>query len=287
MYAALLNSTLVLAISEAQLVRTGKKALNQSAYQCPNCGGRVLLSVASKQAFFRHHRSLTTGGGEKAEHHGLKLTLLAALVANGFPAKTEVVLAGGAIRADVLVHSQLAFEIQCAPLGLAEYRQRHQCYQQEQIRDIWIVGRRHFLQSKIKASQCQYFRYAPGWGDYYLEADYARQRLCLSYQVHQAPISRHLYYFRAYFALDDQGLAALWQFQPAEQPVAFSASREQAYLRQQIQQRTRLGQEIAAALYQAGLTVTDLPDQLFRHSRRPGTRNPVLQWLDTKKHSLQ
>ena len=55
MYAAMLDKKLVLAVSEAYLVNSRQKKLNQEIYRCPHCNKKVILIVSEKKsAFFKH-----------------------------------------------------------------------------------------------------------------------------------------------------------------------------------------------------------------------------------------
>ena len=85
MYAAMLDKKLVLAVSEAYLVNSRQKKLNQEIYRCPHCNKKVILIVSEKKsAFFKHLTSYTNLMGEKEEHHQSKMLFKAALTAAGF-----------------------------------------------------------------------------------------------------------------------------------------------------------------------------------------------------------
>lgn len=104
MYAAMLNKKLVLAVSEAYLVNSKQKKLNQEIYRCPHCNKKVILIMSErKAAFFKHLINYNNLMGEKEEHHQSKMLLKSALTAAGFDATVEVPLAEGQLRADVLV----------------------------------------------------------------------------------------------------------------------------------------------------------------------------------------
>lgn len=169
MYAAILNQKLVLAINEAEQVSKGLKKLNQESYLCPSCRHRMILILSEeKKPFFKHFYQVK-GTGEKEEHLQAKQLLCTALKANGFRADIEVPLLDQQLRADVLVENRLSFEVQCAPLSGAEFAHRHALYKKLQIKDIWIVGKRHYLKNKINRSQKIFLRYSTQWQWYYLE----------------------------------------------------------------------------------------------------------------------
>lgn len=284
MYAALLAGKLVLAKSEEILVRSGQKTLNRDNYRCPRCHKRVLLGLAQKRsAFFYHLPKNTPMTGEKAEHLQLKLGLKAALAACGWPSKIEAVLADGEVRADILASSKLAFEIQCAPLSLSEYRRRHLTYRRLGIQDIWIVGRRHYLKPSLKQSQLIYFRHNEVWGDYYLECDSQKQRLYLRHHVLEEPIRNRLVWKSASFSIDEQGLAEFWEYKAPAKTYSLDARQQKAYLYDQLRRQTRLGLKIGEELYLKGLSIEDLPDAVFGKFRRPGASNCVSQFLQKKE----
>ena len=154
MYAAILNQKLVLAINEAEQVSKGLKKLNQESYLCPSCRHRMILILSEeKKPFFKHFYQVK-GTGEKEEHLQAKQLLCTALKANGFRADIEVPLLDQQLRADVLVENRLSFEVQCAPLSGAEFAHRHALYKKLQIKDIWIVGKRHYLKNIRRWKPC-------------------------------------------------------------------------------------------------------------------------------------
>lgn len=149
MYAAILNKKLVLAINEAEQVSKGLKKLNQDNYTCPSCKHRMILILSEEKTPFFKHFYKVKGTGEKEEHSQAKNLLCTALKANGIKAETEVSLLEQQLRADVLVENKLAFEVQCAPLSEMEFNHRHGLYKNLHIKDIWIVGKRHYLKDKM------------------------------------------------------------------------------------------------------------------------------------------
>lgn len=179
MYAAMLNKKLVLAVDEACLVNARQKKLNRDNYHCPHCNKKVILVMSEqKAAFFKHLVKYSNLMGEKEEHHQSKMLLKSALTAAGFPAEVEIPLAEGQLRADVLATAKLAFEVQCAPLSQQEFNHRHQLYQKIGVKDIWIVGQRHYLKRRLKRTQLIFFRQNKAWGNYYLEINPQRNRFC-------------------------------------------------------------------------------------------------------------
>ncbi|MCI1290092.1 MAG: competence protein [Lactobacillus sp.] len=254
MYAALHHEQLVLASTEAQIVRA-----TRAKYRCPQCRRRVILVIAQDKTPYFQHLNFTGSGGEKQEHLLGKCELKAALTAAGWQARLEVPLADGQIRADVLASPNLAFEIQCAPLSAAEFAKRHGCYQDERITDVWLVGRRHFLRAKIKKTQVIYLRFNCRWHWYYLEIDVARHQLHLHYNLQQTAWRHCLYRQSRDFALDELGLQALWNFHPHLQVYQQSAEAERVYLQKQLQQKTKLGLAIGQRLYEQHQLLTNVP----------------------------
>ena len=63
----------------------------------------------------------------------------------GYQAKMEVNLAYRQLRADILMQNSISFEIQCSPISDIEFDHRHNLYEKIGIKDVWVVGRRHFL----------------------------------------------------------------------------------------------------------------------------------------------
>ncbi len=281
LYAALLNGKLVLAKSEAYLITIGQKKINYEKYCCPHCKKRVILIVSQKKtAFFKHFRSVDNLLGEKEEHHTSKLLLKTALTAAGFDAQVEIPLAERQLRADVLASPKLAFEVQCAPLSEKEFNHRHSLYRQIGVKDIWIVGRRHYLNHKIKKAQLIFMRENQLWQSYYLEIDPMNQLLRLKYNIVQEPITRVVYYQTQEFLLDEIGIKEFWRYQPNLKNYQLNPTGQKEYLRQQIKQKSKIGLQIAEKLYQKRISLDELPKSLFTKWRRPGERNTIEQYLD-------
>lgn len=283
MYAAFLNKKLVLAVEEERLVKLQQKNLNEDRYLCPHCQKRVILVLSqTKAAFFKHLRRYQSQMGEKEEHHNSKMLLKTAFTALGFNAQTEIPLADGQIRSDVLVSPKLSLEVQCAPLGLEEFNHRHQLYQKIGVLDLWIVGKRHYLKKKLKKTQLIFFRENKKWGSYYLEVDPSHQLLRLKYHILQAPISNNLVYQTQTFSLDEIGIKKFWKFKPESYQYLLNPQSQRQYLISQIRQSTKLGQKIAQKLYEHHLTVDQLPDSVFTTWRKPGEINQALNFLAKK-----
>ncbi|WEV40409.1 competence protein CoiA family protein [Lactobacillus sp. ESL0684] len=280
MYAALLNDKLVLAVAEAQLIKQHAKKIPQPQYFCPKCYQEVQLVTKVNQPYFKHFAQNNKSLGEKAEHAQSKRLLQCGLVAAGFKtASQEISLAQGRLRADVLANSQLAFEVQCAPLSSREFAHRHALYQQIKICDVWIVGKRHFLKHKIKKSQLIYFRKNQLWHDYYLEVDPSQEILRLKYNILLEPLVNELHYQTQEFRLTAQGLQALWQFSPELKHYKVDQVRQKNYLQNQLNQKTKVGLEIATQLYQQRLTVADLPTWVFHDFRQVTADNNITKYL--------
>ncbi|WEV71349.1 competence protein CoiA family protein [Lactobacillus sp. ESL0785] len=279
MYAALLNKNLVLAVTEADLIRRGEKRLVGQQYLCPRCHKRVQLIIKASKPYFKHRPRISHLQGEKEEHAMSKALLQSALCAAGFRAQTEVTLAAGQLRADVLASSQLAFEVQCAPLSKTEFTHRHQLYCQIGIADLWVVGRRHYLQAKIKTSQLIFFRKNQVWRTYYFEIDPYHRQLRLKYNVLLEPLTNKLHYQIEYFSLDATGLRALWQFQPALKQYEVQPAKQKHYLELQLAEKSKKGSQIAWQLYQRQMTINDLPSWVFGKMREVNYSDNVTQYF--------
>lgn len=280
MYAAMLNKKLVLAVSEAYLVNSRQKKLNQENYRCPHCNKKVILIISEKKsAFFKHLTTYLSLMGEKEEHHESKMLLKAALTAAGFNAEVEIPLADGQLRADVLATEKLAFEIQCAPLSDAEFKHRHSLYRKIGVTDIWIVGQRHYLKQNLKHTQLIFFRKNKKWGNYYLEVNPTNNCFCLKYNVCQEAITRRLHYQNKYFTLDEIGIKQFWQFRPQLRAYTCNPSEQKKYLQRQIKQKSKLGLKVSEMLYQQKISISDLPDSLFTKYRNPGDENIIVEYL--------
>lgn len=287
MYAAMLNKKLVLAVSEAYLVNSKQKKLNQEIYRCPHCNKKVILIMSErKAAFFKHLINYNNLMGEKEEHHQSKMLLKSALTAAGFDATVEVPLAEGQLRADVLVSKKLAFEVQCAPLSQTEFKHRHALYRKIGITDIWIVGKRHYLKRRLKQTQLIFFRENQKWGNYYLEINPKKHYFCLKYNVLQEPVTRKIYYQTKYFALDEMNIRNIWHFAPTKRCYLLNSASQKDYLKRQIMQKTKLGLKIGQLLYEQGLELEDLPEKIFTKWRKPGEENTVLHYLKIQKKRL-
>lgn len=285
MYAAILNQKLVTAVGEAAEIYRQEKVLNGVDYRCPHCHKRVILVISQHKLpffkHFRHHVSL----GEKEEHHLSKMMLKSAFTAIGFDAQVEVPLLDGQLRSDVLVSPKLALEVQCAPLSRSEFIHRHNLYRQIGITDLWIVGKRHYLQKQLKSTQLIFFRENIRWRHYYLEVDPNLGIIRLKYNVCQAPISRKLKYQIRSFPLDERGVAEFWSYRPQLRSLNFDRESERKYLERQIKQKSNIGARLAEKLYLARLSIDDLPEVIFSKSRHPGEKDNLSRYLEQRKTS--
>lgn len=265
MYAALLNGQLILA-----KLASGQ----QGQFRCPRCQKQVILVASQQRSPFFKHVCLSTGQGEEQEHFMSKCLLKSALTAAGLPARLEVPLAAGLIRADVLASPKLAFEVQCAPLSQAEFAYRHACYQEIKITDVWVVGQRHFLGKRLKSSQLIYVRKNTRWGAYYLEVRPNSHQLSLKYNIWQQPWQNRLFYQQCLFSLDEFGLAKLWHFEPELVRPRLDPNRQRAFLAVQIRRKTKMGRDLAQFLYEHQLQLAEVTEQAFACWREPGREPP-------------
>lgn len=284
MYAALLNKKLVLAVSEANLIYDGSKRLNYEKYYCPNCKKRVILVISQEKMPFFKHISLIKGEGEKDEHQQSKRLLCASLVANGLKAEMEVPLADQQLRADVLVHPNLSFEVQCAPLSNEEFQHRHMLYKKIGIKDVWIVGKRHYLNKKMKKSQKIFLRYSKIWDWYYLEINPFKGKIYLKYQIRLEPLIDNVIFHKKSFPLNENGVRELLLFKGSKAiNRQIDAQKQRSYLIRQLRQKTNLGRKIAAMMYELHLTVEDLPAKIFTRIRLPNEDLTIMQFLQHKR----
>lgn len=278
MYAALLNDTLVLAVEEAKLTKSNNKL--KKHYFCPHCEREVQLVYKDEQSYFKHIPSKVNLSGENEEHAQSKRILTQALRAVHFNAQTEVNLANGQLRADILAASNLAFEIQCAPLNKSEFRHRHFLYRQIGVKDIWIVGKRHFLRQNIKKSQLIFFRRNNFWREYYLEIDPFKKIIRLKYNVLLEPLTNKVHFQEEKFAISAKGLKKLWHFQPSLHKYHVNPKQQRRYLQMQLVHKSLKGMQIANLLYKKRQTIDDLPPWVFNSFRRINSPDNVSKYLN-------
>ena len=278
MYAALLNDTLVLAVEEAKLTKSNNKV--KKHYFCPHCEREVQLVYKDEQSYFKHIPSKVNLSGENEEHAQSKRILTQALRAVHFNAQTEVNLANGQLRADILAASNLAFEIQCAPLNKSEFRHRHFLYRQIDVKDIWIVGKRHFLRQNIKKSQLIFFRRNNFWREYYLEIDPFKKIIRLKYNVLLEPLTNKVHFQEEKFDISAQGLKKLWHFQPSLHKYHVNPKQQRRYLQVQLVHKSLKGMQIANLLYKKRQTIDDLPPWVFNSFRRINSPDNVSKYLN-------
>lgn len=278
MYAALLNDTLVLAVEEAKLTKSNNKV--KKRYFCPHCEREVQLVYKDEQSYFKHIPSKVNLSGENEEHAQSKRILTQALRAVHFNAQTEVNLANGQLRADILAASNLAFEIQCAPLNKSEFRHRHFLYRQIGVKDIWIVGKRHFLRQNIKKSQLIFFRRNNFWREYYLEIDPFKKIIRLKYNVLLEPLTNKVHFQEEKFDISAKGLKKLWHFQPSLHKYHVNPKQQRRYLQMQLVHKSLKGMQIANLLYKKRQTIDDLPPWVFNSFRRINSPDNVSKYLN-------
>ena len=278
MYAALLNDTLVLAVEEAKLTKSNNKV--KKHYFCPHCEREVQLVYKDEQSYFKHIPSKVNLSGENEEHAQSKRILTQALRAVHFNAQTEVNLASGQLRADILAALNLAFEIQCAPLNKSEFRHRHFLYGQIGVKDIWIVGKRHFLRQNIRKSQLIFFRRNNFWREYYLEIDPFKKIIRLKYNVLLEPLTNKVHFQEEKFDISAKGLKKLWHFQPSLHKYHVNPKQQRRYLQMQLVHKSLKGMQIANLLYKKRQTIDDLPPWVFNSFRRINSPDNVSKYLN-------
>ena len=278
MYAALLNNVLVLAVAEARISENERNI--ERHYFCPQCYREVQLIINSKTPYFKHIPSEVNLSGENKEHAQSKSLLTTALRAAHFNARMEVQLANGQLRADILASPNLAFEIQCAPLNKSEFRHRHLLYRQIGVKDIWIVGKRHFLGQYIKKSQLIFFRRNKPWHDYYLEINPDKLVISLKYNVLLEPLTNKIHWQKQNFTINAEGLKKLWHFKPALRKYYVDSAKQKQYLKMQLMQKSLNGMKIANNLYKRRQTIDDLPSWVFSNFRKINSPDNASKFLD-------
>lgn len=279
LYAALLNNKLVLAAVQAEIVKKKPEILSKKQYFCPHCKQQVQLIIKKSSAYFKHAARVGDLNGEKKEHQLSKFLLKKALQNANFPAQTEVTLANGQLRADVLASPKLAFEVQCAPLNRSEFWHRHNLYWRIGVKDIWLVGQRHFLHENFRKSQLIFFRKNKQWHDYYFEIDPYQKILRLKFNVLLEPITDKYHYQVENFSLDNTGLKKLWLFRPQLKKYYVNPTEQRNYLQRKIRHKTFTGMQIASMLYQKHMTIKDLPEWVFSNFRRVNTHSNEVEFF--------
>ena len=100
-------------------------------------------------------------------------------------------------RADVLWQHGAhlwAFEFQCAPLELAELRQRHEDYQRWRIREQWLLGATYLSQRRPSQGALKFMAYQAHWGYYLAFWQPERRQIQLFYHCQFRPPRTQLLY---------------------------------------------------------------------------------------------
>lgn len=279
MYAALVNEKLVTAYEEYSLLPNYQQ-LNTKIYRCPRCKKRVILIVSQSKAPFFKHYNVSQGKGEKEEHALSKQMLCTALVGAGYQAKMEVNLAYRQLRADILMQNSISFEIQCSPISDIEFDHRHNLYEKIGIKDVWVVGLRHFLHQQLRESQKKFLRFNQQWGWYYLEINPYEADISLKYNILLSPISRKLKYQIKKFSLDDLGIRKFFNFVPYLKRYSLpDVQFQRQYLHKKIQQKTGYGLQVAQLLYENRKSVEDIPVEILTQYYLPKQNCPLVQYL--------
>lgn len=269
MYAALLDEQLIMARDALDEQNSA-----QLMFLCPNCLEPVQLVNAGRAGPYFRHPNTTFRTEETQEHQLGKKVLASGLTALGVENMLEVPLVSDQIRADVYVtHAGHAYglEIQCAPLGTTEYSIRHDFYLSENITDIWLIGRRHFLRKKIKQIHLDLLRTNSRWGNYLLEIDVNAHHLRLKYNIQQDDLNLNCRYQTQIFALDEKGIMQLIKFRPVQLAIyRYDYVSARNYVVRQVRQKTNIGLALAQFCYERNLAPLELPLSLFVGYRDPG-----------------
>ncbi|WP_243420030.1 hypothetical protein [Lactobacillus helveticus] len=70
-----------------------------------------------------------------------------------------------------------------------------------------------------------------------------------------------------------------WHFTPIKKRYFININSQKKYLKKQLAQKTKLGLRIGELLYQKGLTIDDLPDEVFTTWRNPGELDSITKFL--------
>ncbi|MCT7703601.1 MAG: competence protein CoiA family protein, partial [Lactobacillus iners] len=203
-----------------------------------------------------------------------------ALVGAGYHAKMEVNLAYRQLRADILMQNSISFEIQCSPISDIEFDHRHNLYEKIGIKDVWVVGRRHFLHQQLRESQKKFLRFNQQWGWYYLEINPYEADISLKYNILLSPISRKLKYQIKKFSLDDLGIRKFFNFVPYLKRYSLpDVQFQRQYLHKKIQQKTGYGLQVAQLLYENRKSVEDIPVEILTQYYLPKQSCPLVQYL--------
>lgn len=95
----------------------------------------------------------------------------------------------------------------------------------------------------------------------------------------QEQITNHLHYQIKYFALDELDIKTFWHFTPIKKRYFININSQKKYLKKQLAQKTKLGLRIGELLYQKGLTIDDLQDEVFTTWRNPGELDSITKFL--------
>lgn len=134
-----------------------------------------------------------------------------------------------------------------------------------------------------------FLRYSTKWHWYYLEINPFKCVITLKYNILKAAISSEVKYNIKTFSLDERGMAALFTFIPSDKDgTKLNHIQDQKiYLQKQIIQKSKLGLEIGALLYQLHYSMDDIPDELFLKLREPKEKSPIIRFLQKKLDDLK
>lgn len=179
---------LVLANSLSKLP---KSQIRKQQWQCPGCRQPVIFKAGAKLIAHFAHRSAANcrsfSEGETKEHLLGKQQLWQKFKTKTNHVSLEAVIPECAQRADVLVSTpqnyRLAVEFQCAPLSATHLAQRTAGYQQQGIKVLWLLGKRHTIKKFLTQQQAMFMRYHSNLGFYLLYYDVTRRMFELIYEI--------------------------------------------------------------------------------------------------------
>ncbi|KRM78486.1 hypothetical protein FC84_GL000743 [Lapidilactobacillus dextrinicus DSM 20335] len=259
-----------------QLVYAHNSILGER-YYCPKCYRPVQLIIATpqQQPHFRHKTRFSNNDGESGLHIKGKRLLQQDLQQLGIVAQQEVILGTEERRADVLFYYQTqcyAFEFQCAPLSIQELQQRHRSYEQLAVQDIWLIGPTYLTASgcKLHRSALKFMDYRTHWG-YFIAVwvpDLSKIRLfhhiafeppCGQIRFKSRDVSLSLF-LASYFKVTKPLLFL---------PVMSCCFDPSHWLARQLNFQNSRWRTLQVECYQQGLSLLDLPRQLWLPQRLP------------------
>ena len=251
----------------------------------PGCHEKLILKRGLKKvAHFAHprHGCQLFSEGESDEHLEGKKFIYHELKQAGWQVQYEAYQSELHQRPDILGQKAgcglVAFEYQCAPISFQKLVYRSRGYKQGRLAYIWILGKRYFLKGRLTQQNAMFMHWAPNLGFYLLFLDIARKRFEIDYAIQQADFLP-LKYLRHYVYSFQELVAFLHaRHEICYYPLTAKQIMTQEYkFQQQIYYGSKSLASLRAYCYTKGLTLADLPKQIFIDSYHPPLyRKPLL-----------